>query len=520
MGASHREPSNHRLDPQEETGPISWIFSLDHKRIAVLQLGGIGLALVAGGVLALILRYGAVAPGLGGEDYQRVVAAHGALLMFMVALPGIAATLGSYVLPLQLGAENVAFPRLNLAALHLWAVGAVLVLLALAEGGVAVPLTLPPPASLLSVGPVAPLGLGLMVLVISAVMRGIVLLVTLHTQRRAGMVWGKVSALGWSLYAYSVLVIMAGPVFLLALLLLLAERSLGLGFFEPALGGDPLLHQALLGISAQPLLVASVLPALGLISEVLATFTGKSMNRRLLASGIVGSAVVGLFSWGQFWLSSGHSMVLGLTFSLIALLGAIPVCHLVLGWLGMLQGGAIRLRAPFILALGFIANFLMASLAGLFLATASTGVHLQGTAFEAGQSHYWLVGGGVTAWIAGIHYFWPKITGRTYDEPRSRWLAVAWIVGTQLAFFPMLAIGSQGWPRRQSTLPGELSFWGGMSGLGAVLLFGALLLMAYNLLNSLRKRPDAAADPWDARTLEWTCSSPPSLRNFPEHESR
>jgi cytochrome c oxidase subunit 1 len=499
-----------------EKGALAWVFSLDHKRIAILQLGGLGAAFAVAAIAALSMHAEHVTPEtlfLSPETYARAFTFHGAVMMFLVALPGIPATIGSFVLPLSIGARNLAFPRLNLAGFHLWIVGALLLITSVHRGGADTGWTLLPPLSTAATPAAAYLMLALMVLAISGVLRAVVLVATLHMLRTEGLTWRRTPPLAWSLYAHSVVVLVAAPVLVLTMILLLAERNLGVGLFDPNLGGDPLLFQHFFWFAAHAIAYAAVLPAIGVTSEIFGTFCLRGLcARRSVLIGIIGLATVSLLGWGEHMPTSGHALSLTTLFGLVALLGLVPATHLLGSWLTSLARGA-RPDAPLLLALAFVVTFVLGGLAGLFLGVQNVGVHLHGTTWVVGHSHLMLCGV-VLAMVAGLHYWWPKMTGTTYRESTARIGAWAALAGTLVAFVPQLILGARGLPRRMATYPAEHMQLQDISAGGSALLGIGLCILFVNLLVALRERTRAGNNPWGARGLEWSCTSPPPSENF------
>lgn len=499
-----------------EKGTLSWALSLDHKRIALLQLGGLGVAFLVGGVAALLLHAEQLRPGTAFLDpgtYARTFTLHGAVMMFLFLVPGIPATLGTFVLPLQIGARNVAFPRLNLAALHLWLVGALLFVVTMHQGGADTGWTLLVPLSSEAPPAAGFTALAIIALAVASVFRAVVLMATLHALRAEGVTWRRTTPLAWSLYAHSALTLVAAPVLILTLVLLLAERSFGVGLFDPALGGDPLLFQHFFWFGAHACAYAAILPAIGVATEIIGAFArGGLFGRRSILVGIIGFAAVSLLSWGEHMTTSGHSIALSAFFALVALLGLVPATHLVGSWLVSLARGT-RPDAPLLLALGFVLTFVLGGLSGLFLGVQSVGVHLHGTAFVVGHSHL-LLGSVVLSLLGGLHFWWSKLTGTAYSEPHARLGALVTLAGVLGAFLPQLVLGARGLPRRAATYPDELWLLENVSAAGAAVLAIGLGVLVINLLVALRSRQPAPANPWAARGLEWSCPSPPPVENF------
>jgi cytochrome c oxidase subunit 1 len=479
------------------------------------------LVLGVSGLLAGLLRASRVAGTAGAEsalatgaEYARLFTLHGSSMVFAFALPGIAATLGAFVLPLQLGRENVAFPRLHLASLHLWGLGVLLLLASFAQGGATTGFTLYPPLSVTEGGAVGSFALALVAFVVSALLRAVTFVVTLHEQRAAGLQWGRVTPLAWSLYAYSVVVLVTGPVLIVTLALLLFDRVLGAGFFDAA-GGDPVAFQAFFWFAAHGLLYAPILPALGVVSEIVPAFSGKRLfARRSVAVALATFAVLALVGWGEHGIVSGRSPVTVTVFAFIALLGAVPAAQLLGSWLMTLRQGSIRVSSPLVFALGFVSAFVAGGLAGLFLAVQSLGVHLHGTAFTTGHSHYLLGGCLLLGMLAGLHYWWPKITGRVIAERPAIAAALLTTVGVHLSAFPELVAGARGLPRRIAQVPSSLAALEQLALVGGALLAAGVVLVAVNLYRSWRHGQPAADNPWNAASLEWKAASPPPTRNF------
>lgn len=499
-----------------QKGALAWILSLDHKRIAILQLWGIGAAFAVGALAALAMHAEHLTPEtlfLAPELYNRAFTLHGTVMVFLVVLPGIPATLGSFVLPLSIGARNLAFPRLNLAAFHLWLVGALLLAISVHRGGADTGWTLLPPLSTEATSAAAFLMLAVMTLAISGVLRAVVLLATLHMLRAEGLSWRRTRPLAWSLYAHSVVVLVAAPVLVLTMILLLAERSLGVGLFDPTLGGDPLLFQHFFWFGAHAIAYAAVLPAVGVASEIFDTFCGGGLRaRRSILIGIVGLASVSLLAWGEHMPTSGHSLSLVTLFGLLALCGLVPATHLVGSWLASLRHGAPP-DTPVLLALAFVVTFVLGGLAGLLLGVQSVGVHLHATTFVVGHSHL-IMSGVILALLAGLHYWWSKLTGTRYRERPARLGASLVLAGTLVAFVPQLILGARGLPRRFATYPADFRQLQEISAAGAALLVVGVGVLLANLLLALRDRNRAEENPWGARGLEWSCASPPPRDNF------
>jgi cytochrome c oxidase subunit 1 len=506
-----------------ERGPLSWLVTLDHKRIGVAYLCLVLFALVLGGVFGLLmhLEHASAGPTLvDAETYHRLFTMHGVVMLFLAVIPCIPAALGNFLLPMQLGARNVAFPRLNLLGLYVYLLGAGLVFHALARGGVDTGWTLDVPYSERTVGAVVPMALGMLVLGVASALQAVSFVTTIHELRAPGMTWGKLPLFAWGLYSWSLVQLVTAPVFVVAIGLLVLDRSLHLGFFDPKLGGDPLLFQHLFWFYAHAAVVATLAPAMGVVSEVIAAFTRRSVTGYWCAVGsLLGVGVLSLPAWGQHMFASGMSEYAAMVFSAVSFLVVIPLAAHVVLWLATLRSGEMTLAPPMLYALGFVVMLTIGAVSGVALDVLPLGVPLQSTFFAVGHTHYLLAGGTATAFLAGLHYWWPKITGRTYDLGAAK---IAWglmFVGFQVAFLVQFVVGSQGGARRFWAPPPELLRLNVVSAAGASLLALGFILMAIVFIRSLWGSRAAPTNPWDSPSLEWQTESPLPVANFAEPPS-
>jgi cytochrome c oxidase subunit 1 len=503
-------------------GIASWLLTLDHKRIGLMYLVGVLGAFALGGFFALALRTELFFPNTthapmlkDGNSYNQMFSLHGAIMVFLFIIPSIPAALGNFVLPIMLGAKDVAFPRLNLFSFHLWIIGAVFFLLALASGGLDTGWTFYTPYSTKTDTGVIYATLGAFILGFSSIFTGMNFLVTLHKLRPAGMTWFRMPLLLWGLYATAVIQVLATPVLGITLLLLIVERTLQIGIFDSSLGGDPVLFQHFFWFYSHPAVYIMILPGMAIISELISVFSRKSIfGYKLIAGSSVAIALFGFFVWGHHMFTSGQSSMAATIFSGITFSIAIPSAIKVFNWLTTMYKGEIQMVTPMLYAQGFLFLFAIGGLTGLFLGTLSTDIHLHDTYFVVAHFHYVMVGGTLWALLGGIYYWWPKMTGRMFNDGFGKVASLVSFFGFNLTFFPQFFMGSQGMPRRYYDYHPDWAIYHQLSTIGAYILLAGLLMVAYNLLASLKNGKKAPANPWGGATLEWACSSPPPHHNF------
>jgi cytochrome c oxidase subunit 1 len=401
-------------------GFMSWAFTLDHKRIGVMYLVGIFIALILGGLMALLVRAELWTPGptiISHDQYNQMFTLHGAVMIFLVIIPSIPAAIGNFVLPMMLGAKDVAFPRLNLASFHFWVVGAVFFVLAMMLSGLDTGWTLYTPYSLETNTSVVLAGLGAFILGFASIFTGINFIVTVHKMRPEGMGYFKLPLLLWALYSTAVIQVLATPVIGITLLLLAVERILQVGIFDPALGGDPVLYQHFFWFYSHPAVYVMILPAMGVVSELFSVFSRKPIfGYRFIAISSISIAILGFLVWGHHMFTSGQSDLAGMIFSALTFSVAVPSAIKVFNWVATMYKGSIRLDTPMWYALAFVFLFTIGGLTGIFLGAMSNNIHLHDTYFVVAHFHYVMVGGAITAFFGGLHYWWPKMTGRMYGE--------------------------------------------------------------------------------------------------------
>jgi len=520
-----------------QRGILSWIFTLDHKRIGIMYMIGVMSAFALGGFFAMMLRTELLTPGptfssnatTAWDFYNNMFTLHGAVMVFLFIIPAVPAILGNFVMPLMLGAKDVAFPRLNLLSLYCWIGGGIFFVYVLLSGvihsitgftmpggyGLDTGWTFYTPYSTTTSSSVIAATFGAFILGFSSILTGVNFIATIHTLRPKGMTWFKLPLFCWSLYATSVIQILATPVLAITLLLLIAERALGVGIFDPHLGGDPVLYQHFFWFYSHPAVYIMILPGMGVISEIIATFTHKHIfGYKFIALSSLAIALLGFLVWGHHMFVSGQSSVTNAIFSAITVLIAIPSAIKVFNWMATMYGGSIRMNTPFCYALGFIGLFTIGGLTGLPLAAISTDVHLTDTYFVVAHFHYVMVGSMLFAFIGGMYYWYPKMFGKMYNDKVGRYLCLAVYLGFNLTFFPQFIAGTNGMPRRYASYPDQYQIYHVLSSIGAYSMGLALVGVLINWVQGLRKGPVAAANPWGANTLEWETTSPPPHDNF------
>ena len=522
--------AGHHPDPNEsylktthslagtERGLLSWMTTLDHKRIGVMYLVSVMTAFLIGGVFALLVRLELLTPGktiVDAETYNRLFTLHGVVMVFLFIIPSIPAALGNFVLPLQLGARDVAFPRLNLMSLYIYLFGACFALFSIVHGGVDTGWTFYTPYSTRTSTYVIPMILGAFIMGFSSILTGVNFIATIHKMRAPGMSWGRLSLFTWALYATSIMQVLATPVLAITLLLLTLERAFGLGIFDPRLGGDPILFQHFFWFYSHPAVYIMIVPGMGVVSELIGTFSRRQVvGYWFIAMSSIGLAVLGFLVWGHHLFVSGMSEYAAMVFSGLTFLVAIPSGVKIFNWVATLYKGSISLESPMLYGLSFLFLFTIGGLTGLFLGMLSVDVHLHDTYFVVAHFHYVMVGGTVMGFVGGLHYWWPKMTGKLYSEPTAR---VAWFlvfVGFNVTFMSQFVLGSRGMPRRYYDYLPQYQQLHATSTVGSWILGMGFFIMLGMFIRSLVSGAKASANPWGSAALEWQTPSPAPLGNF------
>jgi cytochrome c oxidase subunit 1 len=499
----------------------SWLFTTDHKRIALLYLFSITAFFFVGGALAVMMRMNLLSPsGIFSHDtYNKLFTMHGVIMVFFFLVPSIPATLGNFLIPPMIGARDLAFPRINLLSWYIYIVGGVMALAAIVRGGVDTGWTFYAPfSSTYSNTHVILAAMGVFVAGFSSILTGLNFIITIHTMRCPGMYWSRLPLFVWGHYATALIQVLATPVLAITIFLLCLERVLRTGIFDPNLGGDPVLFQHLFWFYSHPAVYIMILPGMAVISELVACFSRKAIfGYGFVAFSSVAIAVLSFLVWGHHLFVAGQSMYASMVFSFISFLVAVPSAIKVFNWTATMYQGSVSYDTPMLYAFGFIGLFTIGGLTGLFLATMAIDVHVTDTYFVIAHFHYVMVGGMVMAYLGGIHFWFPKITGRLYPEAWAKFAALVIFVGFNLTFFPQFILGYLGMPRRYATYAEEFHLLNVMSTAGASILgIGYLVPMIY-LAWAWRHGPISPQNPWHAKGLEWEQSpTPPPTFNFIE----
>ena len=499
----------------------SWLFTVDHKRIGILYLVSISVFFIAGGAAAGVVRLNLLQPDgaiVTEDQYNRAFTAHGVLMLFFFLIPAVPAVFGNFFIPMMIGTKDLAFPKLNIASWYVFMIGAALAAWSVLAGGIDTGWTLYPPYSTrASQSNVIPGVVGVFISGFSSIMTGLNIMVTVHKMRAPGMTWSRLPLFVWALYATSLIQLLATPVIAITLLLLGVERVAGVGIFDPALGGDPVLFQHLFWFYSHPAVYIMILPGMGVISEVLTCFSRKNIfGYHAVAWSSVGIAVVGFLLWAHHMFVAGISFYAALLFSLLSMLVAVPSAIKVFNWAGTMYKGSISFEAPMLYTIGFLVLFTIGGTTGLYLGVMGSDIHLHDTYFVIAHFHFTMVGGMLMAWMAGLHFWWPKMTGKMYSDFWSRLAAVVTIVGFIMTFMPQFVLGFNGMPRRYPNYAPEFQFLNILSSAGASIQGIGYVMPLFYLTASLFTGRKAGSNPWQATGLEWQTPSPPPMHNFDE----
>jgi len=499
----------------------SWLLTTDHKRIGLLYLLTILFFFVIAAFAAGLMRLELLTPQgdlVSSDTYNKLFTIHGVMMVWFFLIPSIPSVLGNFLVPLMIGARDVAFPRLNLLSWYLFVLGGFFTFHAVILGGVDTGWTFYTPySSTYSNSHVTEMALGIFIAGFGSILTGLNFIITIQKMRAPGLTWFRLPLFIWSMFATSIILVLATPVLAITLLLMGVERIWGIGIFNPKLGGDPVLFQHLFWFYSHPAVYIMILPGMGVVSEIIPCFSRKQIfGYKFVAFSSVAIAVIGFLVWGHHMFVSSQSIYAGMAFSLLSFLVSIPSAIKVFNWTATLYRGSISFEAPMLYVLGFIGLFVVGGLTGLFLATLAVDVHVHGTYFVVAHFHYIMVGGMVTAFMAGIHFWWPKITGRLYPEKWAQFSAIILFIGFNLTFFPQFVLGYLGMPRRVHEYAPEFQVYNVLSTAGATILGVGYLLPLIYLLWSLKNGPRADQNPWQAAGLEWKTASPPPEHNFEE----
>jgi cytochrome c oxidase subunit 1 len=512
-------PAQHYLNNGH--GLASWLLTKDHKRIAILYLIGISAFFFLGGLMAVGIRLELSTPAgdfVTADSYNKLFTLHGVIMVFLFLLPSIPATLGNFLIPPMIGARDLAFPRLNLLSWYLYMIGGVFTVYAVLTGGVDTGWTFYTPYSTAaSTTSVIPTALGVFIAGFSSILTGLNFIVTIHRMRAPGMTWFRLPLFVWSHYATSMIQVLGTPVLAITILLVFVERMFGFGIFDPTRGGDPVLFQHLFWFYSHPAVYIMILPAMGVMSELMANFSRKPVfGYSFVAFSSLAIAVFGFLVWAHHLFVAGISVYAAMVFSFLSFAVAIPSAVKVFNWTATLYKGSISFETPMLYAYGFLGLFSIGGMTGLFLATLGIDVHVHDTYFVVAHFHYIMVGGAIMGYLGGLHFWWPKMVGRMYPDFASKFAAILVFVGFNLTFFPQFILGYMGMPRRYHTYPDEFQVLNVLSSAGASVLGIGYAIPVFYLLWSLRNGAIAGPNPWGASGLEWEIPSPPPTENFIE----
>jgi len=502
----------------ETSGLKSWLTTLDHKRIGILYMISVMIFFLLGGIFAMLLRVELFSSGqtlMNASQYNQAMTFHGAIMVFMVIIPGIPAFLGNFFLPMQIGAKDVAFPRVNLMSWYCLLAGAVLCFVSLYFSGADTGWTFYTPYSIQTANGTTWVVAGAFLIGFSSILTGLNFIATVHKLRAPGMSFWRMPLFVWALYSTAVLQVVATPVLGITLLLLVAERVMNVGIFDPALGGDPVLFQHFFWFYSHPAVYIMILPAMGVVSELIVTFSRKTVfGYKAIAMSSVGIAAVSFFVWGHHMFVSGQSEIAGIVFSLITMLVGVPTAIKIFNWVATMYKGSIRFDSPMLFAMGFLFLFAIGGVTGIILATLATDVHFHDTYFVVAHFHYVMVGGTLMAIMGGIYYWIPKMFGRMYNEFWARITFVLIFVGFNVTFFPQFVLGALGMPRRYFDYLPAYEPLNKISSVGAWTIGTGFLIGLVVIIQAIFRGQKAPDNPWGGKTLEWQTPSPPPHENF------
>ena len=509
--------------PTHPTGVWSWLTTIDHKRIGILYGVTAFVLFLSGGVEALLMRLqlaGADQDIVSAEVFNQLFTMHGTTMIFLAIMP-MGAAFFNFVIPLQIGARDVAFPRLNAFSYWTFLSGAIILKFSWFMGGATnagwfgyAPLT----------GLEANPGNGIDLWIISLQVLGIASLaaafnfiVTIINMRAPGMSLMRMPLFTWMTLVTAILLVLAFPVITVALIELMFDRAFGTNFFVVANGANPVLWQHLFWVFGHPEVYILILPAMGIVSEIVPTFSKKPLfgySTVVLAGVII--AFMGWMVWSHHMFTVGLGPVATSVFTITTMAIAVPTGIKIFNWIGTMWKGSIDFNTPMLFAVGFIVLFTIGGISGIMHSMSSSDAQQQDTYFIVAHIHYVLFTGAIFALVGGIYYWFPKFTGRMYNEAVGKVTFWSMFIASNITFFPMHFVGMDGMPRRIYTYGEEYgwSFWNGVSSVGAAILAISMLLFVYNIVKGWRSGEPAGNDPWDARTLEWSISSPPPEYNF------
>lgn len=504
------------------SGLFSWIFSTDHKRVGILYFWSMMAFFFIAVIFGFLMRLELFTQGktiMDPQMYNAIFTLHGIIMIFLFIIPGLPAAFGNFFLPIQIGAEDVSFPILNNLSWWLYIIGAFMAVgaLFLKEGPIDTGWTFYAPYSLrTTTGVILPL-IAAFILGFSSILTGLNFVTTVHRLRAPGMGFFKLPLNIWALYSTAWIQIIGTPVIGITILLVIFERLFGIGLFDPALGGDPILFQHLFWIYSHPAVYIMILPAMGVVSEIIPTFSRKTIfGYGAIAISSIAIAFVGTLVWGHHMFTSGMSDEARWIYSFLTFIVALPSGVKIFNWVATMYKGSIKVEPPFVFIMLFIFLFSIGGLTGLILGALSTNIHLHDTYFVVAHFHYVMFGGTAIVFFAAMHYWWPKMFGVMYSRFTANLSAVIIFIGFNMLYFTMFILGYKGMPRRYYDYLPEFDMLHKIATVGSWILILGMIIMFANLFISIRKGKKATANPWGGMTLEWQVPSPPPLTNFKE----
>ncbi|MGF1508693.1 MAG: cbb3-type cytochrome c oxidase subunit I [Myxococcota bacterium] len=503
------------------SGLKSWLLTVDHKRIAILYLIGVTFFFALGGVFAVLMRLELSTPGpwfVESDTYNRLFSMHGIIMVFFFLVPSIPGTFGNFLLPIMIGAKDMAFPKVNLLSWYIYMLGGLFTVASVALGGVDTGWTFYTPySSTFANSNVMLAALGVFISGFASILTGLNFMVTVHKMRAPGMTWFRMPLFVWAHYATAIIMLLGTPVVAITILLVALERGFGIPIFDPNKGGDPVLFQHLFWFYSHPAVYIMLLPGMGIMSEVISCFSRKPIyGYPFIAFSSMAIAIVGFLVWGHHMFTSSQSVYAGVAFSMLTMLVAVPSAIKVFNWVATMFRGSVEFTAPMVYAIGYIGLFMVGGLTGIFLGTLGLDLHVHDTYFVVAHFHFVMVGATLMAFLAGMHFWWPKITGRMYPQRIARFAAGLIFVGFFLAFMPQFVLGYVGMPRRYHIYPEEFQFLHVLSTAGASILGAGYIIPMFYFVWSLKFSPQAVDNPWGAAGFEWEIQSPPTQFNFEE----